>query len=67
MNAECAVSKSEREAAIRHCRRIKETYERVRWQKPPEGGYTMISRALWYVIEEMVADEKIQMPRALKQ
>ena len=54
-------SENKAETALDHCRRIKEKYERVRCQplKRPEGGYTHISRELWFIIEDMLIDEKL--------
>ena len=49
------------ETALDHCRRIKLKYESVRSQpsKRPEGGYTHISRELWFVIEAMLRDKNL--------
>lgn len=44
--------------ALDHCKRIKEKYEKVRPDRcrRPEGGYTHISRELWFIIEAMLTD-----------
>ena len=52
------------ETALDHCRRIKAKYTEVRAQpaKRPEGGYTSISRELWFIIEAMLIDENLWEP-----
>ena len=49
------------EAAWDHCRRIKQKYEEVRPDRcrRPDGGYTYISRDLWFIIEEMLIDKNL--------
>ena len=59
--AEETASETNAETALDHCRRIKEKYKEVRRQpsKRPEGGYTSISRDLWFIIEDMLIDKNL--------
>lgn len=56
-----AAHKTITETAWDHCRRIKKKYEEVRRDRyrRPEGGYTHISRELWFIIEAMLIDENL--------